>query len=181
MKKLMPSLLVLFLLAGFYLLRPPLLGGNVTYVMVSGISMEPTMHTGDLALAWRQGSYKTGDVVAFRAQEGERIGMVIHRVIGGNGQDGYRLQGDNNNHVDPWEPTQEQVLGKALVFIPRLGSVFGYLQDPMRMAIAVGVFFGYISLAGVILSYKGRSSRERRRLRREKAQVRARGIPGLPW
>ena len=176
MKNLMALCSLLVMLVGFYFLRPPFLGGNVTYVMVSGISMEPTMHTGDLALALRQDSYEVGDVVAFRAEQDGRSGMVIHRVIGGNGQDGYRLQGDNNDWKDPWEPTQEQVLGKAIVFVPRLGSVFSYLQDPLLMFIAVGVFFGYISLAGSILSYKGGGSRERRRLRREKGLQRRKGL-----
>lgn len=164
---------LLLLLGTFYLVRPPFLGGNVTYVMVAGHSMEPTMYTGDLALAWQQDSYAVGDVVTFRVEEG---GMVIHRVIGGNGVDGYRMQGDNNGWVDQWEPTHAQVQGKALFFVPRLGAVFGYLQDPLRIAIAVGLFFGYISLAGAFLSKSGGGSRERRRRLRERIVQRKRGL-----
>ena len=134
------------------------------------------MYTGDLALAWRQDGYGVGDVVAFRAEQGERSGMVIHRVIGGDGEDGYRMQGDNNRSVDPWQPTQEQVLGKALFFVPRLGALFGYLQDPLHIAVAVGLFFGYISLAGAFLAKSGRGSRERRRRLRERRMQRRGGL-----
>ena len=109
-RKLLTMLPLLLLLGGLYLLRPPGLGGNFTQVIVSGVSMQPTMYTGDLALARKQGSYSLGEVVAFRAKVGENSGIVIHRIIGGNGEDGYRLQGDNNGWVDPWKPTQEQVV-----------------------------------------------------------------------
>ena len=157
---------LLLLLGGFLYFRPPLLGGDTTYVMVSGISMEPAMHTGDLALAWRQDSYTVGDVVAFRVEEG---GLVIHRIIGGSGESGYLVQGDNNDWVDQWRPTADQVAGKALVFIPRLGALFSYLQSPLRLAIVVGVIFLYISLAGLFLAYRPWGSRERRSQRRHRA------------
>ena len=177
MRKLVTLASLLLLLGGLFYLRPPFLGGSVTYVMVSGHSMEPTMYTGDLALAWGQDGYAVGDVVAFRVEEG---GMVIHRVIGGNGEDGYRMQGDNNDWVDPWEPIREQVRGKALVFIPRLGAVFGYLQgDPLRLAIVVGVIFLYISLAGAFLATNRRGSRERRSQQRMRIAKRREGL--LTW
>ena len=139
----------------FFLLRPAFLDGPASYVIVSGISMEPTMYTGDLALALKQGSYTVGDVVAFRVEEGEtrgyRVpeggGIVIHRIIGGDAQSGYLMQGDNNSWVDPWQPAQDKVVGRAVFFIPRLGAVFSYLQDPLRLSLAVGGLSIYISLA----------------------------------
>ena len=53
-------------LAWFVWLRPVNLGGDVSYVMVQGKSMEPTFHDGDLVIARRGGTYHRGDVVAFR-------------------------------------------------------------------------------------------------------------------
>ena len=173
MNKLVTLAPLLLLLGAVYFLRPPFLGGSVTYVMVSGHSMEPTMHTGDLALAWRQDRYGVGDVVAFRAEQGERSGMVIHRVIGGDSQQGYRMQGDNNDWVDPWEPTPAQVAGKAFFFVPRLGALFGYLQgDPLRLALAVGGLSIYFSLAGLLLAGSSGGGRRQRLLRMRKARRR---------
>src|SRR5690606_8705836 len=94
-----PSLLIAFVLtvAWWVLLAPPAFGGKTSYISVSGKSMEPTYVTGDLVVVREQGSYTTGDIVAFRAQGG----VVIHRIIGGDGTNGYELQGDNNDWVDP--------------------------------------------------------------------------------
>src|SRR5437868_9645307 len=48
----------------FVALRPAQLGGPATFVVVQGVSMEPTYHTGDLVISHRQSSYAVGDVVA---------------------------------------------------------------------------------------------------------------------
>ncbi|MCH8297986.1 MAG: hypothetical protein IH873_07960, partial [Chloroflexi bacterium] len=61
-------------------------------------------------------------------------------------------------------------------FVPRLGAVFGYLQSPVRLAVAVGLFFGYISLAGAFLAKSGGGSRERRRRLRERRMQRRGGL-----
>jgi signal peptidase len=167
---------VVLLTAWFFLLRPAFLGGPVSYVMVSGISMEPTMYTGDLALARRQAGYQVGDVVAYRVETEQGTGLVIHRIVGGSAQDGFIMQGDNNDFRDSWRPTPDQVAGKALVNIPRVGSVFSYLQNPVRMAAAVGAISLYISGAGWFLAQGSGSSRGRRRQRRERIAQRRGGL-----
>jgi signal peptidase len=81
--------------------------------------MEPGYHTGDLVITQKRASYEAGDVIAYRIPRGEEDAgkKVIHRVIGGNGVDGYELQGDNNNFVDPWHPINSDVIGEELLFI----------------------------------------------------------------
>ena len=67
-------------------------------------------------------SYQVGDIVVYNPPDvgGAR---VIHRIIGGNGADGWVMQGDNNDFVDPWEPTDDRVLGKAVLHLPKVGEV----------------------------------------------------------
>ncbi len=76
-------LVVLGIALGWFLwFRPSTLGGPAHYVMVSGESMEPTLHGGDLLLVRRQGGYSPGDIVAYRVPEGEPAEgrIVVHRI-----------------------------------------------------------------------------------------------------
>src|SRR5260370_6367352 len=51
---------------------PQSLGGRADWVMVSGTSMLPRFHTGDLVLVEHQSSYHVGDVIAYRVPNGQR-------------------------------------------------------------------------------------------------------------
>ena len=112
---LIPALLVLVWLVLF---RPASLGGPAGYVMVSGVSMEPTIQDGDFVLTRAQDRYELGDIVAFDV-DGR---IVIHRIIGGSGETGFVMQGDNNPAADDWRPTTADVLGKRWIHIPGLGA-----------------------------------------------------------
>src|SRR5437899_6149235 len=81
---------------------PQGLGGRSGWVMVSGTSMLPRLHTGDLVLVERQSSYHAGEVVAYHVPKGQ-VGaghVVIHRIIGGNGKTGWTMKGDNRTAPD---------------------------------------------------------------------------------
>lgn len=121
------------LVAGLvYFFWPSSFGGCSTLTIVSGHSMEPTYSTGDLVWS-RCGEPEVGDVVVYSAP-GTRGAQVIHRIIGGDGADGWVLQGDNNNFVDPWTPDDSHVLGVASVRVPVLGSVVHGLGNPFVWA-----------------------------------------------
>ncbi len=122
------TLLVSFLAALLWVFWPASLGGFSTFTIVSGHSMEPTYYTGDLVWA-RSGEYEVGDVVVYQPLS-ETNAQVIHRIIGGSSAEGWSIQGDNNDFIDPWEPTDEQVLGKAMVHLPNLGSAIHFLASP---------------------------------------------------
>jgi len=132
-------------LAWLVFLRPVSLGGPADYVVVSGRSMEPTLHAGDLAVIRKQGGYAAGDVVAFRVPEGEpgAGGRVIHRIIGGSSEEGFVVQGDNKNAPDLWRPKPKDILGKMWLRIPSGGRVVTVLRSPMvlaALAASVAVF-----------------------------------------
>src|SRR5215469_15190754 len=85
---------------------PQALGGRAGWVMVSGTSMLPHLHTGDLVLVEHQSSYHVGQVIAYRVPKGQ-VGhghVVIHRIIGGNGASGWNMKGDNRTAPDLWHP-----------------------------------------------------------------------------
>lgn len=112
-----------------WLLWPTSLGGRTTLTIVSGASMEPTYRTGDLVVA-RRGPVEVGDVVVYVPPDvgGAR---VIHRVVGGDGTDGWVLQGDGNDFLDPWRPTEDDVLGRAVLHVPGVGRVAAIALSPL--------------------------------------------------
>ncbi len=116
--------------------RPVYLGGPAAYVIVSGSSMEPELHTGDLVITQRQPAYDVGDVVAYRVD----AGFVIHRVVGGSAYEGFDTQGDNRQSPDPWHPTTDQIEGKLWMHLPNAGRWVGLIRQPLVFAsLAVGL------------------------------------------
>lgn len=135
------ALVVLTVLGWAVFLRPTFLGGSATYVVVAGESMEPVLHTGDLVVARRQDSYRVGDVVAFEVTAAESGGgaIVIHRIVGGSGDEGWVLQGDNKDEPDFWRPTNEEISGKRWLLIPRAGHVLVLLRSPLVFALGASI------------------------------------------
>lgn len=107
------SLLVLILFfTGTFGVRP---------FVVSGISMEPTIGHGDLAIVQESvdpKSIEVGDVLKFRQGE---LG-IVHRVVAIEEGPLFVTQGDNVNRADrPVSP--DQVDGKVVLVIPEIGNV----------------------------------------------------------
>lgn len=123
-------LVALLALVWFIFFRPTTLGGPATYVIVTGDSMEPTLHDGDLVVTRKRASYQPGDVVTFHVADGN----VIHRIVDTT-PDGFVTQGDNKASVDPWTPDADQVLGRQWLYLPRAGLPLQVLQQPMMLAI----------------------------------------------
>lgn len=124
---------------------PQNLGGRADWVLVSGTSMLPRLHTGDLVLVEHQSSYHAGEVVAYRVPAGQ-VGaghVVIHRIIGGNGTAGWRVQGDNRTAPDLWYPTNHDVIGAKQLRIPDAWFVLRIFHMPVLLGLfaAFGVFF----------------------------------------
>lgn len=112
-----------------WLLWPSSLGGCTTLTIVSGESMEPTYYTGDLVVS-RCGPVEVGDVVVYNPP-GVGGARVIHRIVDGSSEDGWVVQGDNNGFIDPWEPTDDEILGSAVLHLPSVGKFAAILLSPL--------------------------------------------------
>jgi signal peptidase I len=124
---------------------PQALGGRAGWVLVSGTSMLPHLHTGDLVLVERRSSYHVGEVIAYRVPQGQ-VGaghVVIHRIVGGNPRNGWKMQGDNRTAPDLWYPTNRDVIGAKLLRIPDAWLVLRFFHSPLFLGLlaALGVFF----------------------------------------
>lgn len=108
---------------------PASLGGATTFIIVDGSSMEPRFHSGDLVVA-RVGTPAVGDVVVYRP-DGFDHALIVHQIVGGDGADGWVMQGENNTWTDPWRPTNADVVGVVHSMVPRLGSLTMFLVSPI--------------------------------------------------
>ena len=101
------------------LLVPLQMGGQTSYVIVDGNSMEPVFYKDDLVLLRAQPEYEVGDIVTYKHPN---IGTVIHRIVGRE-LDHYLLQGDNNGWIDPYEPVRADLTGKYWLHFPGAGKI----------------------------------------------------------
>jgi signal peptidase I len=145
----------LLLFAGVFwlFLAPPKIGGQTRYVITSGTSMEPSFHTGDLAIVRPAGHYRVGEIVAYHSTLLHVT--VLHRIIAIHG-DRYVFKGDNNHFVDPTHPTHSELLGALWVHVPHGGVVLRLLHSPITAAVLCG-------LAALLLVGTGETKRRRSR------------------
>ena len=140
-----PAIVIVSLLGALAFLRPGQPSAPFRYVTVSGHSMDPTLHTGDLAVMSRASRYRVGDIVAYRVPAGEPGAgvLVIHRIVGGNARRGFLLKGDNKSDLDPWKPRPGDIVGKLEIHIPKVGLAAALMRTPLAFALLAGlVTFG---------------------------------------
>ncbi len=149
-RKLSPSLnyalLISILLFVWMLFAPIQAGGNASYVIVIGKSMEPKFHVGDLIIVHREAQYQKGDAVTYRNQE--LNSFVFHRIVD-QSMGRFTLKGDNNSWLDTYRPTSNEVIGKLWIHIPDGGVFMQKIRDPAPMAILSGLL-GLILMSSLL-------------------------------
>lgn len=122
--------------------------GVKLYSIRSG-SMEPSMHTGALAIVYEKADFydiEVGDVVAFKLVNGE---LVTHRVEDISKIDGityFMTKGDANEVSDGYTTNIQNFYGKTVKSIP----VAGYIQDWIFSKQGKFMMFGIIGLIFLI-------------------------------
>ena len=152
--------LVLFAgLAAFWIaFAPTMIGGQASYVVVNGNSMEPGFHRGDLVVVRAASIYNVGDVVTYR--NAEINAFVIHRIIAIQ-QDHYIFKGDNNSWIDTYHPIREELIGKLWIHIPKLGKGMEWLRLPIHMGLISGLLGGVLMASIMIKPKRQRKAKNR--------------------
>src|SRR5436305_13692131 len=91
------TLVVVLALPVLWFLAPLQLHGHTGYAIVSGISMEPHFHNGDLVLIHERPSYHADEVVAYRSPT---FGVVLQRGRAVQQDGTYTVRGDNHSFDD---------------------------------------------------------------------------------
>lgn len=121
-------------------------------VILSG-SMEPEISLDDIIVNKAQDSYQVGDVITFE----NGSSLTTHRIVGVS-EKGFITKGDANNTEDTAPVPQEQILGRVIFSVPKVGLVLGNLKTPLGMLCLVLLCFCLIEIP--YLLEKGRTKRE---------------------
>ncbi len=100
--------------------------GYKTFLVQSG-SMEPAIMTGDVVVIKNQTDYLINDVVTFTGKSNR---VVTHRIneIEKSGEKKYFTKGDANKTGDEDYIAKEQIIGKVVLVIPRLGYLLSFAK-----------------------------------------------------
>ena len=127
------NLFTTLLIAAAVVLALLLVGGRLVglqgYSVLSG-SMEPACPTGSMIYvqAADPGELAVGDVITFRLAEGTVVTHRIVEVLPGVDGPSYRTKGDANEVEDPTPVPAENVIGRVVWAVPRLGYLAAWLQ-----------------------------------------------------
>jgi len=120
------SVIIVFFSFGFLGVKP---------TVISSGSMQPALQVGDLAVIQKIDSktIKEGDIIQFI----EENVTVIHRVVTITPQDGqtlYITKGDANDKPDVQPIAGNQILGKSIFTIPKIGWIQIFVRNILREA-----------------------------------------------
>jgi len=105
----------------------PLVLGYGNAVIISG-SMMPTISVGDVVVIRKQNEYFVNDIITFKERS-----HITHRIVERT-ENGYITKGDANNTTDP-EITQDQIIGRVVWVIPKVGNLVFFLQNTRNLII----------------------------------------------
>ena len=118
--------------------KDPTVFGYSSAVVLTG-SMSGTIEPDDLIITHKQSDYMVGDIVMYQTDGTP----VTHRIISEN-EKGYRTKGDANNTDDGTEIPKEDVVGKVVLVIPKIGAAVRHARTPIGM---LGLFAAIILIA----------------------------------
>ena len=153
---------IALLVAAWVLFAPTRAGGQAVYVVVSGNSMEPLYQRGDLVILRRVAQPQVGDVVAYNYPQ---LGTIIHRIIARDG-DTYVFKGDNNSWLDGYQPVLDELIGKAWIHIPQMGTTAVWLRQPLVLAFFAATMGGVMMVTATSKQKRRKSKPQRRPLTR---------------
>ncbi len=123
------------------LFLPGLLNGMPGFrsFLVQSGSMEPSIMTGDIIIVKPDSRYEKNDVITFINREGR---TVTHRIAGTNGKGtavSYVTKGDANRAEDEDTVSFQQVAGKVVLVVPKLGFLVGFAKTGYGMLAFIGL------------------------------------------
>lgn len=114
-----------------------ILGGYRSLIVQSG-SMEPTIMTGDVIIIAKANDYVKNDVITFQDEEGL---ITTHRLITIAEKEPkvYSTKGDANRVSDDASVVFDQIMGKVILTVPKLGYFLIFVRSKIGMTVFVGI------------------------------------------
>ena len=131
--------------------------GNQVMV-ISSTSMLPVLQPNDLIIveSVTTNQIKEGDIITFESHM--EFGIVAHRAVGFHEEHGEILiatKGDNIEEPDSWLVSDEDIIGKVIEIIPKMGIL---LVDPVRYSLIAVIAITSIFMLKESLESKSKSN-----------------------
>lgn len=110
-----------------------LLGKYRSFLVQSG-SMEPSIMTGDIIITKTFDQYKNNDVITFEDDQQRR---VTHRIIDNQDNNQIITKGDANRSQDNKNINKNQIIGKVILVIPKLGYIVSFSKSLLGFLIFI--------------------------------------------
>ena len=129
---------------GIFKVKNPTVFGFSSAVVLTG-SMSDAIEPDDFIITHKQSDYTVGDIVTYQ------IGgtPVTHRIISEN-EKGCRTKGDANNTDDGMDIPKEDVVGKVVLVIPKIGAAIRLVRTPIGMLGLIAVIILITELPNLI-------------------------------
>lgn len=129
--------------------------------------MEPKLYKDDVIIVENCNieKLKVNDIITFN----ENNNIISHRIIKITEEDGkkiFKTKGDNNELEDKFDINDEQIYGKVLYKIPKIGKTIQYIQNDnglIKVFVLVLIIF--------ILFNMNDNKKNRRKITRKKYEI----------
>lgn len=134
---------------------------------ITSESMEPTFYKNDLAIVKKCNSdeLKKGDIITFK-QDDRIISHRILRITKEKGEERFITKGDNNDIQDKDQVTKQNVYGKVLFTIPKVGKGVQYIQNARGF---INIFI-FILIVYFLVSFRD-NHKNNRKIKRKKYEI----------
>lgn len=109
----------------------PQIFGYAQFVVLSG-SMDPTLKVGDIIVVHEEQAYEEQDIITFRTE----TAPTTHRIVETK-DTGFITKGDANNVEDEGIVTKNQIYGRVVMVIPKVGEWMLFMKQPLSMLIII--------------------------------------------
>lgn len=137
--------------------------GYKAYIITTN-SMEPHIKEGDVIITKneKEEDLQVGDIITFE-KKGQVITHRITNIEDNEGKKSYTTKGDNNTIEDLEKVSYDEIVGKGILTIPKLGKLINLLENQ--------IVFLIIILMILILCFCKIRIEEKKEIRREKKRI----------
>ena len=110
--------------------------------------------TGDIVVVAPQNSYHQRDVITFVAEDNR---VVTHRIASSK-KNNFLTKGDANRSEDEATVSQDNILGKVILVVPKIGFLVGFAKSPLGLVLLIIVPAGLLMLSELLSIYQNKKS-----------------------
>ena len=131
----------------------------VRILIIKSNSMYPILKIKDIIIIKKSNTYNVNDIITYNT---ENEVLITHRIVK-SCEGGFITKGDNNNTEDLQKINFEEIEGKLVLVIPKLGKILSALENQ--------IIFLVIILMILIICFFNIQKQEKRDNRREKKKI----------